>query len=66
MKIAIVKETREQENRVAITPGVVKTLIKAGFNCTIEINAGINAGFTDYAYETAGVRLACRRERVQS
>ncbi len=54
MKIAVVKETREQEKRVALTPAIVKSLIKAGFVCSIEKNAGLDAGFTDIAYETAG------------
>ena len=66
LKIAIVKETREHENRVAITPGVVKTLIKAGFNCTIESNAGVNAGFTDNAYESAGAIVVKEKHLILS
>jgi NAD(P) transhydrogenase subunit alpha len=54
LKIAIVKETREHEKRVAITPGVVKILLKAGFICHLEKDAGLGAGFINQAYENAG------------
>ena len=57
MKIAVVKETQKNEKRVAITPGVVRSLIKSGFTCSIESNAGIEAGFTNQAYETAGAAI---------
>ena len=57
MKIAVVKETQKNEKRVALTPGVVKSLIKLGFTCSIEKNAGLEAGFTNQAYETAGATI---------
>lgn len=58
MKVIIPKETKPHENRVALSPGVVKTLIKAGFNCTIEKNAGLNAGFSDMDYIAAGAEIS--------
>ncbi|SEL13949.1 Re/Si-specific NAD(P)(+) transhydrogenase subunit alpha [Parapedobacter koreensis] len=54
MKLAIVKETKTAESRVAITPDVVKSLVKAGFTCLIESSAGMASGFGDHAYEQAG------------
>lgn len=58
MEIAIVKETKSHEKRVAITPDVVKLLIKAGFSCTVERGCGLSAGFSDELYQSAGASLA--------
>ena len=58
MKITVVKETRIPENRVALTPDVVKSLTKAGFTCTIESGAGIASGFYDTKYEEAGAAVS--------
>ena len=57
MNIAVVKERQKNEKRVALTPGVVKLLIKLGFTCSIESNAGMEAGFTNQAYETVGAAI---------
>ncbi|EOR95771.1 NAD(P) transhydrogenase alpha subunit [Arcticibacter svalbardensis MN12-7] len=57
MKIAVVKECKEPEKRVALTPDSVKSLIKAGFECFIEAGAGLATGFYDSAYEAAGARV---------
>ena len=54
MKIAVVKESRHAENRVALTPDVVKLLVKEGFQCSIEAGAGAASGFHDLLYEKAG------------
>lgn len=57
MKIAVPKERREPENRVALTPNVVRMLIRAGFKCAIETGAGVASGFYDSAYENAGASI---------
>ena len=57
MKIAVVKETRIPERRVALSPDVVKSLTKAGFRCGLESGAGEASGFYDSAYEKAGAIL---------
>jgi len=57
LKISIPKETKLFENRVAITPDVVKSLQKVGFNCFVESNAGINSNFLDEAYTQAGATV---------
>lgn len=54
MKIGTIKETKEGENRVALSPEVVKNFIKLGFECFIEAGAGINSNFSDEAYQNAG------------
>ena len=57
MKIAIPKETKEKENRVALTPDVVKSLIAAGFECIVEKGAGLNSYFSDDMYINSGATL---------
>jgi NAD(P) transhydrogenase subunit alpha len=54
LKIAVIKETKVPERRVALTPEVVKQLQKAGFTCGIEAGAGQVSGFYDQVYENAG------------
>ncbi len=57
MIIAIPKEILPGENRVATVPDVVPKLIKAGFEIHIEKDAGLNAGFTDEKYKSAGAKI---------
>lgn len=57
MIIAVPKETQAGEKRVALSPDVVKSLQKAGFQCHIEQNAGLNAHFLDPSYQDAGATL---------
>lgn len=57
MIIAVPKEIYPGENRVATVPDVVPRLIKAGFEVLIEKDAGLNAGFTNEKYTSAGARV---------
>ncbi|MDD4489688.1 MAG: alanine dehydrogenase [Paludibacter sp.] len=54
MLIGLPKEIKNNENRVALTPSGVHTLVSNGHRVYIEINAGVNSGFTDEAYLNAG------------
>ena len=58
MKIAIVKERRPHESRVAATPETVKKLKALGAEVTIEAGAGTAASYTDQAYGDAGATIA--------
>ena len=58
MKIAIVKETRAYETRVAGSPEVVKNLIGLGFQVVVQQDAGRDASFTDAAFRDAGATIA--------
>ncbi|HLZ65372.1 MAG TPA: Re/Si-specific NAD(P)(+) transhydrogenase subunit alpha [Aliidongia sp.] len=58
MKVAITKETRAHEKRVAASPETVKKMIALGLEVVIEKDAGTAAAFTDAAYEAAGARIA--------
>lgn len=58
LKIFVPKESRSGENRVALTPSVVKQLIAEGFECYIEPGAGNGAGFSDKVYQDSGAVVA--------
>ncbi|WP_037307932.1 Re/Si-specific NAD(P)(+) transhydrogenase subunit alpha [Ruegeria halocynthiae] len=57
MKIGTPKEVLDGENRVAMTPDSAVQLQKLGYDCAIEKGAGHAAGFSDEAYEAAGVEI---------
>lgn len=57
MKIAIVKERREHEKRVAATPDTVKKLIALGFDIIVEAGAGANSQISDSEYKEAGAQI---------
>jgi H+-translocating NAD(P) transhydrogenase subunit alpha len=58
MKVAIVKERRAFERRVAATPDSVKRLVGMGVEVAIESGAGAGAWFGDDAYRAAGATIA--------
>jgi len=57
MKLSVPKETKLKENRVALTPDVVKGLVKKGFEVIVESSAGVNSFYQDDAYITAGASI---------
>lgn len=57
MKLAVPKETKPSERRVALSPDVVKSLIKAGFTCIVEKDAGAGSFFSDKQYQDAGATI---------
>jgi len=58
MKIAILKERRPHETRVAATPETVKKLKALGVEeIVIETGAGVVAAYTDEAYAEAGAMI---------
>lgn len=58
MKLAIPRERRAHEKRVAATPDTVKKLVGLGLEVVVEKDAGAAARFTDEAYEAAGAKIA--------
>ncbi|WP_419797071.1 MAG: Re/Si-specific NAD(P)(+) transhydrogenase subunit alpha [Terasakiella sp.] len=51
------KEIFKGEARVAMTPDSALQLQKLGYQCAIQSGAGVMAGFSDEAYEKAGVEV---------
>ncbi|MCR9119148.1 MAG: Re/Si-specific NAD(P)(+) transhydrogenase subunit alpha [bacterium] len=58
MKVAVLKETFPGEKRVALAPGNVAQLTKAGLEVQIEKGAGVSAGFLDAQYVEKGAHIA--------
>ena len=57
MKLAIPRESRAGERRVAATPENVARLVKLGFEVLVETQAGALASFGDDDYAAAGARV---------
>ncbi len=58
MKIAVLKERREHERRVAATPETVKKLLGLGASVAVEAGAGAAARIPDGDYAAAGATIA--------
>jgi NAD(P) transhydrogenase subunit alpha len=58
MKIALFKESRAGETRVALTPDAVKTLVSEGWQVEVQHGAGSSAHFGDDAYVNAGATVS--------
>lgn len=57
MDIGVVKEIKNQEYRVALTPHHVLELTQSGHKVLVENNAGIGSGFSNDDYRSAGAEL---------
>jgi NAD(P) transhydrogenase subunit alpha len=57
MRIALLKESRPGETRVALTPDVVKALVSDGWQVAVERGAGTLSHYNDAAYEQAGATI---------
>ena len=57
MIIGVPKEIKDNEYRVAMTPGGVKQLAHEGHEVWVQHDAGAGSGFTDAVFEKAGARI---------
>ena len=64
MIIGIPKEIKNNENRVSLTPGGTKELVKAGHTVYVQHTAGENSGFMDEEYIEAGAKILPEIEDV--
>lgn len=58
MKIAVLKETRSGETRVAASPETVKKFVGLGATVAVQSGAGAGARFADEAYIEAGAEIS--------
>lgn len=58
MKIGIVKEIKDKENRIALTPAAVDQLVRAGHRVLVQITAGQGSGFLDEEYLNVGAEIS--------
>src|SRR6478735_4428145 len=57
MRIAVPREIKNREYRVALTPAGVRELAAAGHDVEVQAGAGDGAGYDDSSYTTAGARI---------
>ena len=62
MIIGVVKEIKDKENRVAMTPDGVKQAVSNGHEVLVEKCAGIGSGFTDEEYSNNGANIVSTSE----
>ncbi|MBU6398618.1 MAG: NAD(P)(+) transhydrogenase (Re/Si-specific) subunit alpha, partial [Rhodospirillales bacterium] len=58
MRLAVLKERRAGEARVAATPDTVKKLIGLGLTVAIEAGAGVQSAISDNDFAAAGAEIA--------
>lgn len=66
MIIGVPKETKLKEKRVAITPDVVKEMVKKGYQVFVESDAGVNSYYANDAYTNAGATIVSTAQEVYS
>ena len=57
MRIAVPKEIREGEKRVALVPDIINKLTRLGYEVSIESGAGTHAQATDEDFKSAGAAV---------
>lgn len=58
MRVAVAREIKPQEYRVALTPAGARELVQRGHEVLVETGAGAGSAFPDEAYARAGARIA--------
>lgn len=57
MRVAVPKETKDGEKRVALVPDIISKLTKAGLEVVIESGAGLTAQASDQDFVAAGAQI---------
>jgi NAD(P) transhydrogenase subunit alpha len=66
MKICLLKESLPGENRVALSPDIVKKLTAKGFEIAVVIGAGEQAHYSDEQYREAGASVLDEAQAMQA
>ena len=64
MRIGVPTEVKDNEFRVALTPGGAIELARRGHEVHVQAGAGVGSGFADDAYAAAGARIDDDAEQV--
>ena len=62
MVLGVLKETKVSERRVALSPEIVKLLVKKDFQVHVESGAGLGSNFADADYRSAGADVVSKSE----
>ena len=65
MKIGILKE-KDPENRVAVMPETVASMIKLNVEIMVEKDAGVNSFVSDSEFQGAGANIAARKDVIKN
>lgn len=57
MRIGLPREIKDNEYRVAMTPGGCRQLVESGHRVLVQSGAGLGSGFSDDAYRSAGAEI---------
>ena len=58
VRIAVAREIRDGEKRVALVPDIINKLTRLGFDVVIESGAGVFSQATDADYVSAGATIS--------
>src|SRR6516162_5186251 len=64
MIVGVPREGYPGERRVALVPGVIPNLVKAGLEIVVEAGAGAAAGYPDAEYGARGAKILPGRAEV--
>src|SRR5512136_2832577 len=64
MEIGILRETREDENRLPLSPVGVSELVHHGAKICLETKAGEKCGYSDAEFEHAGAKICYSGKEV--
>ena len=64
MRVAVPKEVKNNEFRVALTPSGVDELVRRGHDVVVEQGAGVGSSFSDTEYKDAGAVLLAGADDV--
>ncbi|MEO6088574.1 MAG: alanine dehydrogenase, partial [Umezawaea sp.] len=64
MRIAVPREIKNHEYRVALTPAGAHELTNRGHDVFIEAGAGLGSAITDAEYEAAGAKVLATADEV--
>ena len=64
MNIGLIKEIKEQEYRVGLTPQAAKEYIRHGHIVVVESQAGVGSGFSDDDYTAVGCTIESDKKNI--
>jgi alanine dehydrogenase len=64
MIIGVLKEIKNEENRVSMTPAGVEIAVENGHRVLIEKKAGVSSGFYDIDYKKAGGEIVAKAPNI--
>ncbi len=64
MIVGVPRESYPGERRVALVPGVIPNLAKAGLEVVVEAGAGVEAGYPDAEFIAKGAKILAQRAEV--